>query len=156
MKNKSMFSETQGFLSNWMMVGLLLVVLLFLLYRGTAAEWHARNLVGMIILVTIVLLLFSVRLRTHIDRAGVHVDFRPFVWNQTWRWEDIESIHVKKYSFWDYGGWGYRIGRSGMAYTTKGLYGFQVTFKNGKKIMVGTQKPDVVREILNKKQDGNG
>ena len=138
-----------------MMIGLLLVVLLFVLYRGVVGEGETMGIFHIFLLFAIVLLLFSMRLRTDIDREGVHVDFRPFVWNKTRRWEDIESVEVRKYALWEYGGWGYRIGPGGIAYTIRGFYGFQVKLKNGKKFLVGTQKPETVREILkNLEQDG--
>ena len=79
-------------------------------------------------------LLFSTRLRSRIDAQGIHVRFAPFIIREkTWGWEDLEEVYVRRYSLWDYGGWGYRFSGAGTAYTTKGKYGIQMVLKKGNK-----------------------
>ena len=41
----------------------------------------------------------------------------------------------------EYGGWGIKGKRHKKAYTVSGNYGIQFLLKNGKMIMIGTQKP---------------
>lgn len=85
--------------------------------------------IGIGLLLTVVF--FLMRLRTRIDDKGVHVRFFPFLWKEkTWRWEDIGDVYLKKYSPWEYGGWGYRFGKGGTtAFTTKGYYGIHFVVK---------------------------
>lgn len=158
MKNKELFQETQSFLSKWAVIGFVMAVVLFFLYKNEdLSVWSTGVVLGGLAFLSVIGALFSIRLRTRIDTEGIHIDFKPFVWNKIWKWADIEQVKVKKYSLWDYGGWGYRIGKEGLAYTTNGLYGFQVKLKNGKKILVGTQYPEQVQEVLHQiaKDDGN-
>lgn len=95
-------------------------------------------------------IIFFTRLRSRIDEEGIHIRFFPFMWKEkTWRWDEIGDAYVKRYSPWEYGGWGYRFGRGGTAFTTKGSYGIQlVVRRNGAKMLIGTQKPEEVNEIL--------
>jgi hypothetical protein len=53
----------------------------------------------------------------------------------------------------DYGGWGVRFGRKGMAYNVSGNIGLLISRKNGKTILIGTQKPDEMKEKLEGKRD---
>ena len=51
----------------------------------------------------------------------------------------------------EYGGWGIKGGfskQTGKAYTTKGTTGLQLTLKNGKKILIGTQKKEEIKRVL--------
>jgi len=60
---------------------------------------------------------------------------------------------VRKYSpIGEYGGWGYRVAgkRSGVAYNISGNMGIQIELKNGKKILLGTRKPEEAKEALRK------
>ena len=95
-------------------------------------------------------LLSSLKLYTRMDAMGVHFRMRPFHFKeQTIAWEDIDQIHVRKYSpILEYGGWGMRYGRNGKAFNVRGNYGIQIVKKNGKKVLIGTQRPeDAARQL---------
>ena len=95
-------------------------------------------------------LLSSLKLYTRIDAMGVHFRMKPFHFKeQTIPWEDIDQIHVRKYSpILEYGGWGMRYGRNGKAFNVRGNYGIQIVKKNGKKVLIGTQRPeDAARQL---------
>ena len=67
---------------------------------------------------------------------------------------DIEKMEVITYRpIIDYGGWGVRFGRKGMAYNVSGNIGLLISRKNGKTILIGTQKPDEMKEKLEGKRD---
>ena len=66
------------------------------------------------------------------------------------RWDEIEKIYSREYKpIKEYGGWGIKGSwKRGKAYNISGNQGIQLELKNGKKILLGTQKPQEVDEIL--------
>jgi len=87
-------------------------------------------------------------LHTKIDEKGISIKFFPFVRKKTWLWEDIDDLYIKEYSITDYGGWGYRVGKNGTAYNTKGKYGLQLLLNNGARVMIGTQNHEELQRII--------
>lgn len=143
------FQESQSFFSPWAERGLVLLTVLFFAYRsGDIDSWDRSTVAAGLLLTLLLCCLFGIRLRTRIDSEGIQVSLKPFVWKQRWRWQDIKEVRVKKYDRWEYGGWGYRIGRNGSAYLANGSYGFEIQLCNGRRVLVGTRKPENVREIL--------
>ena len=109
---------------------------------------------AIIITLVIVGLTFFVKLKTKIDDAGIHYGFWPFQKSlRTAHWHEIEKCYVRKYNaIREFGGWGYKYSLTGKGkvYNTKGNMGIQIVFKNSKKTLVGTQKPDEVQRIIEK------
>lgn len=108
-------------------------------------------MVGIIITAPILVLFIMMRLITVIDSKGMSVRYFPIYINEKRiPWENIENIYVKKYQpIKEFGGWGIRISfKNGMAFSTKGNYGIQIVLKNGKKILIGTQKPYDAQNII--------
>ena len=93
--------------------------------------------------------LFTImKLITVIDRSGIKMQFVPFVKKQV-KWEDVKSLSVVNYGF--VGGWGIRFGSSyGTIYNVKGKMGLAIEFTNGKKLLVGTQKPDEIQNVIDR------
>lgn len=93
-------------------------------------------------------------LETIIDEDGVAYRFKPFQRKpKVIKAVDIVRYEVKKYSpLKDYGGWGIRYGsaKNGRAYNVSGNQGVLFEFKNGKRFMLGTQKPSEIRSALDK------
>ena len=93
-------------------------------------------------------------LETVINEEGVAYRFRPFQRRpKVIKPDDVARFEVKKYSpIKDYGGWGIRLGsfNKGKAYNVKGNQGVLFEFKNGKKFLLGTQKPSEIRSALEK------
>lgn len=145
-----MYRERQSFFSKWLVV-ILLAILIIPVYRGVQrylAGDPVFFLTGFWIAIGVGVFFAIVRLYTTIDNEGIAITFLPFAWKKRWKWSDIGKVYVKKYSLMDYGGWGYRIGRNGIAYTTKGNYGIQLEMKWGQKILIGTQNPKEVMAII--------
>ncbi len=97
------------------------------------------------------LFIFS-RLKTKIDSIGVGITFQPFINKaKIFRWDEIEKAYVRKYNpLWEYGGWGIRYRWNSRAYNTSGNIGLQLILKTGKKVLIGTLKPDDMELFLNK------
>jgi hypothetical protein len=91
-------------------------------------------------------------LETIINENGVQYRFSPFQRKpKVIKPEDILSFEVKKYNpLKDYGGWGIRLGSmgKGSAYNVSGNQGVLFGLKNGKKFMLGTQKPSEIKTAL--------
>jgi len=95
-------------------------------------------------------LFFNVRLETSLSATGVLVRLWPFHTKaKSYDWDELAHVEVKKYRpLKDYGGWGLRLGRHGVAYNMSGNWGLQLDFRNGKHVMIGTNKPDALRSAL--------
>lgn len=149
-EHEVVFEEEQPFDQIWLWVVMgieLLVVLLPLILTGQSF-WTIAFVI-MLMGMTFAFLA-SLNLRTRIDSEGVHYRMMVFHWKeQTIPWDDIDQIYVREYSpIKEYGGWGIKQGRGGRAYNVKGNYGIQITRKNGKRVLIGTQRPDEVSSYL--------
>jgi hypothetical protein len=117
-----------------------------------ADRFAAGNLVPTVILPFFILVLFaSFRLHTRINSTGIYYRFFPFhLKKKALLWDDVATATVRKYSpLGEYGGWGVRYGfKSGTAYNVSGNTGLQLVLKNGKKILIGTLKPEELQTVL--------
>ena len=110
-------------------------------------------LLGIIPIAALALML-TLKLETTVDSNGVSYRMWPFHRNfRQIKAGDIEKWEVKKYSpIGDYGGWGIRVGwgRNGMAFNMSGNMGAWFELKNGKRILIGTRKPEEFKAALEK------
>ncbi len=97
-------------------------------------------------------LFYVLRLRTKINQDGISFTFKPFINKpKVFKWENIKEAYVRKYKpIWEYGGWGIRYGLKGRAYNMSGNKGLQLILNSGKKILIGTQKPEELENFLKK------
>jgi hypothetical protein len=149
-EHEVVFQEEQPFDQIWLwaVMGIeLFVVLLPLILTGQ--PFIAIALVMALMVMTFALL-GSLKLQTRIDSEGVHYRMRVFHWKeQTIPWQEIDQIYLREYSpIKEYGGWGMRYGRGGKAFNVKGNHGIQITKKDGKRLLLGTQMPDEVSSYL--------
>ena len=112
---------------------------------------------GLLIFATLGVLLLSLlfvflRLETTIKKDGIYYRFFPF--QLTYRkisWDKISQSFVRQYNpITEYGGWGLRIGLfgKGQAFNVSGNKGLQLVYDNGKKFLLGTQRPDEIERVL--------
>ncbi len=170
MDAKTLFSETQKFKQKWLWTLLLLVFIgcngLFIygIYTqiiknqqfGNSPMSDTTLLIASAITFLITLLLICLfiflRLDTQIREDGIYVKFFPF--HRTYKkyeWDTISKSFVRQYSpIKEYGGWGVRFGFSGKAFNVSGNKGLQLVLANGKKILIGTNKPHELNDLLNK------
>ena len=150
------FSESQKFRKWWVWAVALGSVILPLAEVGfelaKSKEAISVAVIPGVALPLLVLALFLLlRLRTVIDANGVSYQFLPFHLKlQVKSWEEIEYAYVRKYSpLGEFGGWGIRYSfGNGKAYNVSGNMGLQLVLKNGKKILIGTQRPDEITSVL--------
>ena len=137
-----MYKETQQFRQPWAWV-LLLVCLAFVVYR-----WQPG---GIAIVLAVIALFWPLKLETVIDHDGIGYRWLPFQRRfSRIPWTEIEQIAIRKYApIGEFGGWGMRLGWNGAAHTTSGNWGIQINQKGKKRfLLLGTQRPDEVRQLL--------
>ncbi len=107
---------------------------------------------GLICMLGSSLLLFK-RLDTRIDDKGVH--FRTPYKLAKWQcipWTEIDRIYVREYALlgeYPKGIMGFRQGPGGFAIAPQyGAYGLQIEKASGGKYLLGTQRPDELKQFL--------
>ena len=164
MENKILFKEKQWF-RQWWLVFILIVFNGFFLYAlyqqivknipiGENPISNKLLLILAVLSFILTYLILRTRLETRIQTDGIFVRFFPFHRSfKHYKWEEIREVNIRKYDpISEYGGWGYRIGvpGKGKALNVSGDVGLQITFRNDKKLLIGTKKPEQLEAILKK------
>ena len=151
MEQHFLFEEKQRFTQWWLWALLIPVVALPLILEGKAIfDDLATAVLAFGIPLGVLLLLGATNLKTTVSKEEINVRFVPFFINKTVPWDELQQAYVRKYHpLREYGGWGLRFGISGRAYNIRGNQGLQLVFKNGKKLLIGTQKPDELATVIN-------
>jgi hypothetical protein len=94
-------------------------------------------------------LIIASKMTTVVDAAGVHVRYFPFL-RKTFPPTDIATAVARTYHPMEYGGWGVRgfPGRYGWAYIVRGNRGVQVEFRNGNRLMLGSQRAEELARAI--------
>lgn len=153
------FKEIQRFDQWWLR--LLLVVILAIAVSPIVLEWDTLDLsryelASVVLSILVVLGLFLgfwyiFKLETTIDEKGITYRFVPFHIKSRFKsWQEIKSASIRKYHpIREYGGWGYRISfTKRKALTTKGKKGLQLVFQDGNELLLGTQHPEKIAQLL--------
>lgn len=160
METKILFHEEQKFTQWWLWL-LLLAPLAYVIFAilsptYTTDVYTSGNAsfsmlipfdywIILIASVAIAILFFVVKMETKIDSDKIAVRHLFFV-KKDFRWEEIASAEIIKYGFV---GYGIRISLNhGTVYNVKGNNGLFITLKNGKKRLIGTQKPEEMRKVV--------
>ncbi len=157
------FRERQYFRQWWIWL-MLVGFAVFLGYLILSSLWqegideknnitHVQLLIAVTGMVSVIAIFALSHLDSRIDEDGVHYKFTPFHFRtRTLKWDEISRACVRKYNpLLEYGGWGIRITGffgKGRAFNVSGNMGLQLELKNGKKILLGTNKPDELTEAL--------
>lgn len=156
------FIEDQRFDQWWVriMVAIVSVIIIGTLiftfpdmYAQSPSTFWATVVISTISLLILFSLLFLLKLETKIDELGIHYAFWPIhLHAKTVKWSVMGNCYVRKYSpIGEFGGWGYRINpfRKAKALNVKGNMGIQIVFKDGKQLLLGTQKPEEAQRVIN-------
>ncbi len=162
MKDYQRFSETQKFRQWWLwflfagikgVMGFFIVTqVLFGEPFGSKAFDNASLLIGFFFMLLLSLLFFIMKLETRISDRGIDVRFFPIQLKfRHYRWEDLDQVYLREYSpLSEFGGWGIRysfLGK-GRALNVSGKTGLQLVFKDGGKLLIGTQKAFEIEQLL--------
>ena len=151
------FKEEQRFTQTWLIV--IIVISLIVPLAIILKEIDKLSTSEIIISIgTIILasgLIFLFKLSTRIDEKGIHYKFFPFHLKfKTVVWNDIENAYIRTYdAISEYGGWGVRGGAlwykaKGKAINISGNIGIQLKLKDGKKLLIGTNKKEQAQDVL--------
>ena len=151
---KVIFQETQRFRQIWIWVLILgisgfSISSLFLLEdKAPLSSVDLAFPIGMILLLNVLFLSFT--LSTRIEADSLSYRFFPFTRWRTFRFKEIEALDLIEYNgLWEYGGWGIKWNGDTWSYTTGGKWGIIVKTTD-KKFLLGTQKPEEVREVIDR------
>lgn len=160
------FSEVQRFRTRWAWMAVIAFNAFFLyaviqqvvLGKPFGSKPAPDQVLLLLELIPLLFLFFlvSIRLKTSYDQGGIRYRFYPFQFKTTFiAWHELQDAYLREYhSFYEYGGWGIRRGKAktGNAINTSqsGKTGLQLIFHDGKKLLIGTRKPEEIRSILDK------
>jgi len=109
-------------------------------------------LVGVGVPIAVAALFVSMRFETKVRSDGLYVRYYPFhIHFRKFSADDLSECYARQYKpIREYGGWGIRCGLfgKGKAYNVTGNMGVQLVFKNGKRLLIGSQKADKLGEAI--------
>ena len=146
------FTETQKF-SAWVLWLMRICFVIFVLafyfaYSQGVLVSPFVPLIIVLISAPLFLILEFMSLKTRFDKKGIELSFKPFT-QKSYNWPDIQTAELVDYGF--IGGWGIRKScEYGTVYNTQGQEGVLLTFKNGKKVLIGTQRKAALQNALKK------
>jgi hypothetical protein len=161
-QNDAVFREEQRF-SLWLrlpLAALMAVVVgleYFALKQLAAKEGPPEMLpiillvvAGIILPIVIAALFLVLKLETEVRSDGLYVRYFPIhIHYKRFTAEDLSQYQARQYKpIREYGGWGIRYGRGGKAYNVSGNKGVQLVLKNGKRLLIGSQRPDELVEAI--------
>ncbi|WP_293870102.1 hypothetical protein [Flavobacterium sp.] len=164
MDEKIVFSEKQHFKQWWLWLLLLVLngIFVYGIYQqiilkkpfGTNPASDTALYIGFLILFFLTILFRFFKLQTTIKNDGIYVRFFPIqITYRKYTWDKLYKIYVRQYSpITEYGGWGIRYGLfgNGKALNVSGNQGLQLTTTDNSKILIGTNKPALLKEVLTK------
>jgi len=142
---KPLFTEKQRFNQwwLWLLLATSLAVPAILVFKETQKP---GGFSGIIIIVLVIILFVVLRMKTTITQQNIQLVYFPFVW-KTINLSDIETMKVINYGF--VGGWGIRLWtRYGTVYNIRGNKGLHIKLKNGKQLVIGTQKSQELEKVV--------
>jgi hypothetical protein len=158
MNQQFKFTEIQYFRQWWLWIFLigLAVFTLYVFYKqlilgvpfGDKPMSDLGLMVYTVFVACFIAMFYFMRLKTEINKEEIKIHFAPFT-KKTIPWDDVQQSELITYGF--VGGWGIRLGtKYGTVYNIKGNKGLALELKSGKKLMIGTQREDELKELLNK------
>lgn len=160
MNNETLFTEKQKFTQWWIWL-IILIPFLFLLFGiytqillgqpfGNKPSDDASLIILAGVVGLLILFFMVVKLETMIKKDGIYVRLYPF--HQSFRfypWDKIEKAYTRTYKpLIEFGGWGIRGWGNNRALNASGNKGLQLELKEHKKLLIGTQRPEKVEEVI--------
>lgn len=159
------FKEKQRFAQLWLILlmaisALVPIGIILNQYFKDPKSMSVLSLTSTILIILVATcLIFLFNLTTRIDEQGIYYKFFPFHLKQKKiPWSAISKAYVRQYdALSEYGGWGLKGGRfwnkaKGTAINVSGDIGIQLELKNGKKLLIGTQKEKEASSTLSNYQ----
>jgi len=156
-----LFNETQRYPPAWVFaIALILVAFAWYVFISQVLIGHpfgarpASNLTVWIIFliagVGLPLLFFVMKLVVTVSRRSIYIRFIPFLRKEI-PLSDVKACKVRTYRpIMEFGGWGIRWASGNRwAYTMSGSAGVQLELLSGKRILIGSRRPDELLTAVN-------
>ncbi len=131
----------------------------FMTYKDHQTIFHDWNsalpFFGVVFLIIFVIfLLLKMEITTTITEDYIQVQYFPFnLKPKTIYWNKLASFETRTADcLKEYWGWGYKGTKKNRSYTAYGDYGLQLTFTNGNRLFIGSQKKEELESIVNSLQ----
>ena len=136
------FHEEQRFRESWLWLAIAIPIA-FAIWILLATPGVPSSTVVLVVAVGIAVgALFALaRLETTVGADSVVVRFHGLWPTRRIRLDDIAEYAPMRYTMWDSGGWGVHFGLAGMTYNVSGNDGVHFRLKDGRQVLVGTQRP---------------
>lgn len=133
------------------------VMIMYVTYKSEAAKGNSFDkddiiplIIGVGLPVVLDILFLFLKLDTEVHNDGLyvrlfplHIQFKKFIP------QDISEAYARKYKpITEYGGWGIKGTLKNTVYNTRGNEGVQLVFKNGKKLLIGSQKSQELENAI--------
>lgn len=151
-----LFSEQQNITKwyVWIIPVLILVICVYvilnqlLLQQVGSTDAIPFNILIAMVLLPCILIVFlrHIRMNVEITSKGILYDVRPFSDGYI-LWSEVKEIKLIPYTRMALG---LASGAYGKTYNISGTHALQLTKKNGQKILLGTDKPELLRKVLEK------
>lgn len=146
-----LFSERQHFSRWWFLLGAEPLVIVGGLVLAGIVPWLTLLWIAVLTFIAPSMMVLSL-LETVVTTDAIRLRFRPM----KWRWKvipfaDISKAYIRTYDpLGDFGGWGIKYAgkKEGWCYNAKGKLGLQLEFRNGKRLLIGTQDAVRLKEAL--------
>lgn len=170
--SRILFTEQQKFPQIWLFVFIgvsnltVFIPLMYGFYQQiiNGQPWGQSPMsdTGLIVLILVItagialinFIIFSARLETQIKDNSVYYKYFPFVWNWKLIYKDrITSFQIRTFRpVIEFGGYGYRKRpfKKMTALIMSGNNGLQLDLNDGRKLVIGTQKPNELGEAMQK------
>ncbi|MFC1738831.1 DUF6141 family protein [Planctomycetota bacterium] len=166
-ENNVIFHEEQKF-SLWIRIAVLIVMfdavtLSYLALHEMLTQQQSYEtqpiirhiIVGILLPITIAVLFLMLKLETQVRTDGLYVRLLPIhIRFKRFSPDDLSEFYTRTYHpILEYGGWGIRygwfwFGKPGKAYNVRGNKGIQLVLKNGKKLLIGSQRPEQLAQAI--------
>jgi hypothetical protein len=152
--NDDVYYESQKFNQRWVLwlqwllgVGALVITWLVLILKKAPLP---VALIPLLLVATVILFFSKLSLQLRITEESILYRFSPL--QRRFRViskADIASMEIRSYDpLSDYGGWGIRFGKKGIAYTVKGHTGIAIRLHSDTHILIGTSRPQEAEAYL--------
>ena len=113
-------------------------------------------LITILVMTALCVFMFKFELKTNYTDEYVQVLYSPFHWKpKKFYWKDVVHFETRNADYFSeyYWGWGIKGARKNRAYTADGDFGLQLTFKDGKRLFIGSQNKVELEKVVNELND---
>ena len=122
-----------------------------------ASEILTVAVAGILVPIVVAALFGALKLETEVRQDGLYIRYFPFHMHfKRFAAEDLSEYYARQYRpILEYCGWGIKCGRGGRAYNVSGNEGVQLVFKNGKRLLIGSQRAEELEEAIRSIMESN-